>query len=177
MLRARSNTTILTAPHKRLREPSLQELKLTSSQVEIIQTKLPNIVIKISKKYIKRSHDEALDKQYHSKKAKMVSKATIKNDNPEYHSLKKITNCLLCNKPPGVSLVNHYVNFHPNDEVVISRLAPDVADRLRSSENLKKCRRIKLKGKSVLKQICFFCNEYKSLGRQKWIDHMAKHTG
>lgn len=107
-------------------------------------------------------------------------KSNIKNNNPELHSLKKIlSRCQICNKPQGQSVVSHYVNEHPNDEVIISRLAPDVADGLRKSTDHLKCERVWQKNVSgiIYKQICYFCNLSRCFSRTHWIDHMVKHTG
>lgn len=166
-------------------------MKSTVSQIEkaaatpTARPNTPNFAIDTSKKLdqrkenTKRSHPEFSHEQYYPKTAKMVAKVSVKNDNPEWHSLNKISECFLCDKTPGLSLVHHYVNFHPNDEVVVSRLAPDVADHLRSSENVMECERIKRKGKKCyeLRQFCHFCNVYKCFSRRMWINHIAKHTG
>lgn len=124
----------------------------------------------------KRQRNEALAKKSGVKKAKSDA---MKNINPELHSLKKLMRCLLCDKPAGQSIVNHYVNFHPNSEVVNSRLPPDVADMLRNSKVTCVAQRQQQEGRTyfVYSHPCHFCNVTKGLTKTFWMNHMAKHTG
>lgn len=108
-----------------------------------------------------------------------VTKPTFKNIELQWHSLKKILSCQICDKPHGNSLVSHYVNYHPNSEVLVSRLSPEVAELVRSANSINKCE-IMRKAEDPFyqyKQLCFFCNVYKCLQRNMWFNHMAKHTG
>lgn len=107
-------------------------------------------------------------------------KPKYKNIDLEWHSLRKIfTACQLCDRPPGISYVSHYVNEHPNDEVLISRLAPAMAESLRSPQHIKNCKIIRNpdNGNYEYYQFCFFCNVYKSYNKGGWFNHMAVHTG
>lgn len=130
----------------------------------------------------KRSRNEALVTKPAAKKAKkdpVVPKTTVKNTNPELHSLKKVIDCHICGKQERLSLISHYVNEHPNSEVITSRLAPDVADSLRNSKDGHKCERLKQPGKNYheFTQFCHFCNVSRCFTKLFWINHMAKHTG
>lgn len=66
--------------------------------------------------------------------------STFKNNQLDWHSLKKVVNCQICNKPSGNSIVSHYVNDHPDSEVLVSRLAVEC---LRSGNNITKCKVIR----------------------------------
>lgn len=124
----------------------------------------------------KRQRNEALLKKSGVKKAKI---GVMKNINPELHSLKRLMRCLLCDKPTGQSTVNHYVNVHPDCEIVNSRLPPDVADSLRNSKVTCVAQRTQVEGRSyvVYNHPCYFCNVTKGLTKTFWMNHMAKHTG
>lgn len=125
----------------------------------------------------KRKSNEA---PVESTKAKKAKRSIAKNINPEFHSLKKLVDCQICDKPAKLSLVNHYVNLHPNAEVVTSRLAPDVADALRNAKDVEVAKRIKQHGRNYfeISHYCHFCNATKTLmNKTYWINHLAKHTG
>jgi len=118
-------------------------------------------------------------------KAKETSAAErpwVKNNNKELHSLQKVVGCQLCDKPCGLSVVNHYVTFHPNSEVFTSRLAPEAVECLLNS-SINKCEVIKHPGKYgggpfyEFKQFCYFCKVYKCKSKSSWINHMSVHTG
>lgn len=111
----------------------------------------------------------------------MVSTATstIKNNNPAWHSLSKEKTCKICRVSYGCSLVNHYVNVHPNHEVYPSRVAPNVAEILRASNALHECEIVKLtiSHRLAYRQFCYFCDTVLSTQKYLWIKHMAVHTG
>lgn len=109
--------------------------------------------------------------------ASKMKKSKIKNNNLEWHSLKKVLECQICDRPPGLSLISHYVNFHPNSEVLNSRLSPDIAEMLRFAVHLNKCETVRSGPATTYKQMCYFCNVYKTLTRLAWTCHMARHTG
>lgn len=104
---------------------------------------------------------------------------TIKNNQREWHSLTKIVSCKVCDKPHGNSLVSHYVNNHPDEDIPISRLAPEGADSLRSRKGILECKIIRQREDRgyQYEQFCYFCNIYKCLPKCSWITHMARHTG
>lgn len=109
----------------------------------------------------------------------VMAKPIFKNIELEWNSLKKVLSCQVCNKPPGNSLVSHYVNEHPNSEVLISRLAPEAAEKLRSQEGINECKIVQQPGSACYEyqQFCYFCNVNKSLNKYFWINHMIRHTG
>lgn len=114
-----------------------------------------------------------------SKRQEMELESPItRNDNLEWHCLNSDIHCQMCEKSHRTSIVSHYVNRHPNSEVLTSRLSPDAANSLRNSKDDFKCKRIKRPyGTVSLKQMCYFCNMIKCYNRGYWIEHMAIHTG
>lgn len=106
-------------------------------------------------------------------------KSIIKNNNPDWHSSNQGMYCKVC-KYTGTRLVNHYVNVHPNSEVHVSRVAPDVGDFLRQLKDDHECKRVKSMkaNKSIrFRQFCYFCKESKLLTKFYWMDHLTIHTG
>lgn len=104
-------------------------------------------------------------------------KPRIKNNNIELHSLKKIVTCQVCDSPPGVSLMSHYINNHPQCEVLTSRISPEAAQFLRSSTT-KDIETINPgNGPLMYKNFCYFCNIYRTYTKACWVDHMTRHTG
>lgn len=111
-----------------------------------------------------------------------VRKQRIKNNNLEWHSLKAVLPCKVCYDPPGISLISHYVNMHPDEEVLNSRLSPEAASCLRSSTDFPKCQLIRPEdgsnsGSLLYKQFCYFCNANRAQSKQCWISHLVRHTG
>jgi len=121
------------------------------------------------------TNDESLNKHEIEKRLPVVPNETIKNINPKLHSLTTMIDCNICGKQDKC-IVSHYVNEHPNNEVVISRLTPNVADTLRNL-NDHKCKRLLKKGCVQYNQCCYFCNEILCLTKFGWKGHIAKHTG
>lgn len=103
----------------------------------------------------------------------------LKNIDPKLHSLNKLSDCPLCNNSAKLSMVNHFVTNHPNSEVFVSRLAPDVADKLRNAKTVEVAERCMKEGQNfaVFSHHCHFCNVPKQMTRIFWMNHMAKHTG
>lgn len=101
--------------------------------------------------------------------------AAIKNNNPEWHCLNTGSGCFICGSRD--SAPGHYVNVHPNNEVVVSRLAPSVANFLRSLKYHPECKIINGGDRRLYEQLCYFCNESKCFCKSDWIDHIIRHTG
>lgn len=76
-------------------------------------------------------------------------------------------------------MVSHYVNEHPGIEVLVSRLAPEAAECLRSGKDITDCKIIHPRGLTgyEYQQYCYFCNIYKRFTKKDWITHVARHTG
>lgn len=92
--------------------------------------------------------------------------------------MKKILSCQVCVKPVGNSCVSHYVNEHPSSEVLVSRLAPEVAEKIRTQGALEcKIVRSKTSANYLYQQFCYFCNIEKVFTKDAWFVHMARHTG
>ncbi|XP_037025250.1 uncharacterized protein LOC119066735 [Bradysia coprophila] len=106
------------------------------------------------------------------------SKSTIKNNNPDWHWLSAGNRCKICDTWQ-VSLTLHYVNVHPNSEVISSRIAPEPAAFVRNPKYVPDCEVVNKSTSRhrLYKQTCFFCNELKTYRRSDWINHMIKHTG
>ncbi|KAG4066737.1 hypothetical protein HA402_012804 [Bradysia odoriphaga] len=104
--------------------------------------------------------------------------STIKNNNPDWHWLSAGNRCKICDSWE-ISLSLHYVNVHPNSEVLSSRIAPEPAAFVRNPNYVPKCEVVSTSHSRhrLYKQICFFCNESKVYRRSDWIHHMIKHTG
>lgn len=119
------------------------------------------------RKYVKQPDD------------KLKTPADIKNNNPDWHWLNKEKICKICASKSFMSLVSHYVTAHPNREVFPSRVAPDVANFLRKSNNSHKYEIVRLPTNNCLghQQICYFCNEIKCYRKKGWIEHIRTHTG
>lgn len=103
--------------------------------------------------------------------------SVIKNDNPNWHSLSMEMTCKLCKFIDRRSLVSHYVNFHPNNEVFPSRVTPDVAELLRDSKAEHKCEKVRTQRGYAYAQFCYFCNMVFAFDKFAWTIHMARHTG
>ncbi|KAG4073927.1 hypothetical protein HA402_014132 [Bradysia odoriphaga] len=100
-----------------------------------------------------------------------------KNNNLEWHSLKTVLPCQICYDPPGISLISHYVNFHPDAEVLNSRLAPEAAQCLRSATDFPQCEVARSDTTLLYKEFCYFCNANCAYSKQGWISHLIRHTG
>lgn len=96
--------------------------------------------------------------------------------------MKKIFFCPICYNSYGSSLIVHCVNQHPDCEVVISRLPPEAAQRLRrgiiSRKGVNECKIVQHPVYSrQYKQFCYFCNTQQCFIRSGWIDHISRHSG
>lgn len=78
--------------------------------------------------------------------------------------------CVICKKPQK-HLVAHYIKMHAEYEIPISRPSPQHADQLRQQ------RHKFTHAKSMINGICLFCDEMKSLAKNRWADHYLLHTG
>lgn len=104
----------------------------------------------------------------------------VKNDNPGWHCYGTTIDCKICAMVFNSwgHLVKHYLYQHPNYEVFQSRVTPQVADLLRNTAAVHKCQKVKTeRSRNGYKQMCYYCNEIKSLERWHWIDHLAEHSG
>lgn len=103
----------------------------------------------------------------------------FKNVHPEWHSLRYSGLCCqVCKKSHGNSLISHYVNHHPNSEVILSRLPPETATHLRLHPHSHTCKLTRnFRNHIEYKQICYFCNIERSHPRSVWIEHISRHTG
>ncbi|XP_031626054.1 uncharacterized protein LOC116342536 [Contarinia nasturtii] len=96
----------------------------------------------------------------------------LKNTDPKIYAKNSLHGkfCQLCNKNERY-LVNHYMNQHPDSEVMISRPSPTMAKRLLSQKDTFSIDGMKILG------FCFFCEEWKNMTRCKWAEHILTHTG
>lgn len=120
-------------------------------------------------------------KKPESKKMALNRSSTVKNNNREWHSRNEEMNCKICDFRGNsqFSLVDHFVNFHPTDEVFPSRVAPNVARLLRDRKKVhQSVRDISSRDYCLgYTQFCYFCNTILSLQKPRWISHIASHTG
>lgn len=100
----------------------------------------------------------------------------IKNNDPEYHSLRKVIVCPLCDEPTATSIVSHYVNAHPDQEVLTSRISPEAAERSRTVQHSVELYRA-AQNQLTYKQFCYFCNTICTYSKSLWIKHMITHCG
>lgn len=83
--------------------------------------------------------------------------------------------CVFCNKH-YIRIVLHYRTAHSDQEMIISRLAPAMAEEIQ--QNRSKCIPvIKQKKVRFVETKCFFCEEVKNFSLHYWIDHIRGHTG
>lgn len=167
-------------PTKRVTRAQLKECNIVlekispDASVESLTTLAANTK-KVGRKKRMRPEEAAAAKKADVKKVK-----TAKNIDPDMHSLKKIVDCPVCDKPAKLSVVNHFVTAHPDIEVFTSRLAPAVADTLRNAKNGEVvAERFQPEGRryQTFSHICYFCNVSKSMTKLFWMNHIAKHTG
>lgn len=79
--------------------------------------------------------------------------------------------CIYCDRKFSGSLVQHYVNNHPDCEVPISRLSPQMAERLKKEGEIHRNR------KKIITGLCYFCEEKPSYMKFGWQRHLLSHTG
>lgn len=108
-----------------------------------------------------------------------VPTSTIKNNNPDWHSLEDKIECKICTIKFAnrYNLVRHYIDHHQNTEVFPCRVTPDIAELLRDPKTVHDSQRIQQRSKAIFKQQCYFCNTSMSKDKPAWITHMARHTG
>ncbi|XP_055326727.1 zinc finger protein 699-like [Sitodiplosis mosellana] len=102
-----------------------------------------------------------------------LSDLCISNTNREIHCKNSFYNmvCLLCGKnDPFIS--KHYMEDHPDCEVLVARTSPQMAERLRLQND-----RFEVSKKGKITGICFFCEETKTMQRSCWEEHILMHTG
>lgn len=78
--------------------------------------------------------------------------------------------CLLCGCSDK-NLAIHYARKHPDTEVFISRLSPNMATRIRSQQH----DFVRIGGR--IHGFCFFCEELKRMKTDEWKKHLLSHTG
>lgn len=103
-----------------------------------------------------------------------MASAVGRNTNQQMYAKNHLydTLCVLCNKTqrPGY-LASHYINYHPDHEVMIARMSPKMAAKLRAQSYQFKRVAGKIKG------LCFFCEEDKEMSKCGWEMHLLTHTG
>lgn len=94
---------------------------------------------------------------------------TIKNTLTS-HTIKS-SKCLLCSRNCGY-LSTHYANNHEGFEVYSARISVKKADQLRRSPPEAATR-----ADGKINAYCYYCEKHVNLNRNKWIDHLIRHTG
>lgn len=101
----------------------------------------------------------------------------IKNTNPDFHIHHELykNECILCQCKPNKSIVAHYVNDHPNNEIYVSRLTSDVADAFLQKQIIRTS--VTKRNQKSYETICPFCKQFKGQNKGGWIHHLTTHTG
>lgn len=115
---------------------------------------------------------------------KIIENIIIKeNISSEYHCRSKYINfCLLCGKKIQHAVL-HYVNEHPNNEVIISRITQQDFNYILNNKNLAFIVDQKTQVKSDTNRICqytalcLFCNRDMKFALNYWWEHFTMHTG
>ncbi|XP_031626535.1 uncharacterized protein LOC116342884 [Contarinia nasturtii] len=87
-----------------------------------------------------------------------------------FNSIKAKT-CQICHRCYTL-MTAHYKKVHPNHEVLVSRISPEMA---KDVENLN--RSFLTPEKNIFAAFCIFCETQHSYRLQYWIDHIRSHTG
>lgn len=90
--------------------------------------------------------------------------------------------CTVCEirLPNRSSVIRHYANVHPTQDMFPCRVTPFIAEFLRAPNAVHECEKVRLernRNRFVYKQFCYFCNMALSFEKYRWIRHMASHTG
>lgn len=80
--------------------------------------------------------------------------------------------CIHCHKKFAGSIVQHYVKNHPDHEVPISRMSPQMAQRLKRQTEI-----YKIGAGQKISGFCYFCEETKCCAKFNWQRHLLTHTG
>ncbi|XP_031636434.1 uncharacterized protein LOC116349232 isoform X2 [Contarinia nasturtii] len=109
--------------------------------------------------------------RYHSSSSSEVPKNV---DKSFYLSGNVSRCCPICGKYLK-RMVHHFKTVHPQFEVYISRISPEMVEAAKTAEN----RGVKHIKKSVqyIKALCLFCGEKRNFMPHYWIDHFRSHTG
>lgn len=84
--------------------------------------------------------------------------------------------CRICGQVMiGRLMVSHYVKNHPNSEVLISRLSPKMAKKVRDQSVRFRFERAGVR--TAIVGLCYFCGEEKMFQKSYWLTHFCKHTG
>lgn len=95
------------------------------------------------------------------------TKKVMYGKNPLYKTL-----CIYCNKNFSGSIVQHYVKNHPDNEVPISRLSPQMAKQLKKQKEI-----FEQSSKNKISGLCYFCEEKQRFLKFGWQRHLISHTG
>lgn len=98
-----------------------------------------------------------------------VSRSSSQNINLDYYQPNS-KKCFWCNKYYTL-IVNHYKKKHKKKEVCVSRLSPEMAEKVK----LKDFGAERVDGK--LESMCFFCQYPRAFSLSYWSDHLRVHTG
>lgn len=102
-----------------------------------------------------------------------VNTAAVKNDNIEmYASNRKYqSQCVFCTHNINRNSVNHYVKYHPDNEVFTSRISPRMRERIEGNMERSSY------SASYITAICAFCEESHTKIRTAWLAHFSCYTG
>lgn len=93
----------------------------------------------------------------------------VKNTDSAYTV--KASKCLLCNKNIQY-LSTHYTNHHDTYEVYSARMSSKKASQLRRNPA-----KSAIRADGKIQAHCYYCENDVNLNRNKWVDHLIRHTG
>lgn len=73
-------------------------------------------------------------------------------------------------------MVSHMKNHHPDNEVFVSRISPQMSERVKQN-NIPAIKYLKDTAQQYLKMACVFCETEKDFVGYYWVDHLRTHTG
>lgn len=86
--------------------------------------------------------------------------------NTDYRNLCQLCGATRCH------MVQHYVNYHPESEVLISRVSPTIAHSIRNQPRL-----LSIASRCAITGTCCFCGITQQNSVSHWKGHLLRHTG
>lgn len=99
-------------------------------------------------------------------------KSTVPPKNTDKTITVKSKNCVICNKSCKFAS-SHYANFHEGMEVYSARMSVENSDKIRKTPPANAIRETQKK----LSAHCPYCEKTVNFERNKWIEHISRHTG
>lgn len=97
-------------------------------------------------------------------------------DKSLYLSSQRAKKCPLC-QMDYKRMVSHFRRTHPNHEVFVARVSPQMAELLLQAQLPAPIKYVSASGMQYLKMMCPFCDVVKDFFAPYWANHMRTHTG